>query len=76
MPQARKNGFSCGVRNLFGIHEERALPDGSVAPVGNTVDLATGAVENSIGTHELRVVWSATSPVQLTVLRLFAGHHC
>lgn len=30
----------------------------SPAPVGNTVDLATGEVENSIGAVELRTVWS------------------
>ena len=31
--------------------------DGNLAPVGNTVDLSTGAYTNTIGTAELATVW-------------------
>jgi hypothetical protein len=33
-------------------------PDGSLPPVGNTVDLKTGRVDNSIGAQQLAAVWS------------------
>ena len=33
-------------------------PDGRLPPVGNTVDLATGAYTNTIGASQLAVVWT------------------
>ena len=37
---------------------ERVLPDGSLAPVANSVDLTTGRVDNSVGSAQLRAVWT------------------
>ena len=38
--------------------DERALAsDGSLPPVGNTVDLKTGKVDNTIGSPQLTAVW-------------------
>jgi hypothetical protein len=37
---------------------DRELPDGSLAPVENTVDLTTGRVDNSGGSAQLRAVWT------------------
>jgi len=37
--------------------DTRTQANGRPAPVGNTVDLTTGDVENSIGAPELRTVW-------------------
>ncbi len=39
------------------VSEGRLLSDGSVAPVGNTVDLQTATYRNSIGALELATVW-------------------
>ncbi len=36
----------------------RELPDGSLAPIENTVDLTTGRVDNRVGSAQLRAVWS------------------
>jgi hypothetical protein len=38
--------------------EGRLLPDGSLAPVENTVDLATGRVDNRVGAAQLRARWT------------------
>jgi len=38
--------------------EGRLLPDGSLAPVENTVDLATGRVDNRVGAAQLRAWWT------------------
>ena len=38
--------------------KDRQLPDGSLVPIGNTVDLTTGRVDNSIGAAQLRAVWT------------------
>ena len=37
---------------------DRELPDGSLAPVENTVDLTTGRVDNRVGSAQLRAVWT------------------
>jgi hypothetical protein len=37
--------------------EDRLLPDGSLAPVGSSVDLKTGLTANTIGAPTLQVVW-------------------
>ena len=37
---------------------DRELPDGSLAPIENTVDLTTGRVDNSVGSAQLRAVWT------------------
>lgn len=37
--------------------ERSPQPDGNLPPVGNTVNLKTGQVDNSIGATELRTVW-------------------
>ena len=36
---------------------DRLLPDGSLAPVGSSVDLKTGLAANTIGAPTLQVVW-------------------
>ena len=36
---------------------DRLLPDGSLAPVGSSVDLKTGLTANTIGAPTLQVVW-------------------
>lgn len=36
----------------------RELPDGSLAPIENTVDITTGRVDNRVGSAQLRAVWS------------------
>jgi hypothetical protein len=38
--------------------DDRLEPDGSLRPIGNTVDLASGSYENSIGAATLATVWS------------------
>jgi len=37
--------------------DDRLQSDGTPSPIGNSVDLATGLTENSIGAPSLRVVW-------------------
>ena len=37
---------------------DRELPDGSLAPIENTVDLTTGRVDNRVGSAQLRAVWT------------------
>ena len=37
---------------------DRELPNGSLAPIENTVDLTTGRVDNSVGSAQLRAVWT------------------
>ncbi len=36
----------------------RLEPDGSLRPIGNTVDIASGSYENTIGSQTLTAVWS------------------
>ncbi len=36
----------------------RELPDGSLAPIENTVDLTTGRVDNRVGSAQLKAVWT------------------
>jgi hypothetical protein len=46
------------VHNVAWSGERQPGPDGSLPPVGNTVDLTTGEVVNSIGAPALSTVWS------------------
>jgi len=55
------------VYNVAWSGERQPDPDGSLPPVGNTVDLKTGKVDNRIGAPELSVIWTdpdfdATTP--------------
>ena len=46
------------VYNVAWSGERQLDPDGSLPPVGNTVDLTTGKTDNRIGAPELSAVWS------------------
>ncbi|NQX89563.1 MAG: DUF3604 domain-containing protein [Halioglobus sp.] len=46
------------VYNVAWSGERQLNPDGRLPPVGNTVDLTTGQVDNSIGAAELSTVWT------------------
>ena len=46
------------IYNVAWSDKRKLSKDGSLPAVGNTVDLQTGAVENSIGTAQLSTVWS------------------
>ncbi len=37
---------------------DRELPDGSLEPIENTVDITTGREDNSVGSAQLRAVWT------------------
>ncbi len=52
-----KNGSS--QENVYDVawSDDRLRPDGTLKPVGNTVDLATGRYTNDIGTPDLSKVW-------------------
>ena len=45
------------VFNVAWAGDNRRRADGSLGPVGNTVDLASGSYENSIGSPSLAVLW-------------------
>ncbi|WP_068006510.1 DUF3604 domain-containing protein [Pseudovibrio axinellae] len=45
------------VYNVSWAGDRNVRADGSLPPIGNTVDLNTGHYENSIGSPELSVVW-------------------
>ncbi len=46
------------VYNVAWAGEGRLQTDGSLLPVENTVDLATGVVDNSVGAGRLTAAWS------------------
>jgi len=46
------------VYNVAWSDDRQLNPDGSLPPVGNTVNLKTGKVDNRIGAPELSVIWT------------------
>lgn len=46
------------VFNVVWSNERQLNPDGSLPEIGNTVDLKTGQVDNSIGAAQLAAVWA------------------
>ena len=62
--KTRDEAAKAGFERVIEIHVERhgnqreLAADGSLPPVGNTVNLETGAVDNSIGEPELSATWT------------------
>ncbi|RLB44502.1 MAG: hypothetical protein DRH23_15720 [Deltaproteobacteria bacterium] len=70
------------VYNIAWSDDRKLDDDGSLTPVGNTVDLATGAYTNDIGDAQLSVVWqdpefdpSARAFYYLRVLQIPTPRH-